>query len=76
MKLAEEKKELRKKTSEALYKDLAEAHEKVAILRKDLAFGKLKSPQRLKYEKRKIAFILTIIREKVFFELEKDEKNK
>jgi ribosomal protein L29 len=69
------KKELRAKTVTELYRELTRSREKVADLRKELAFGKLKSPQKLKREKKKIAFILTIIREKVLEELEKNEED-
>jgi len=75
MKLVEEKKSLRKKEVKELYKELAKTRNLVANLKKDLAFGKLKSPQKLVREKRKIAFILTIIYQKMAEKLEKDENN-
>ena len=74
MKIKEEKKQLRNKTTNQLYEDLNKYKDKVVKLNKDMAFGKLKSPQKLKNEKKKIAFILTIIREKLEKDLEKNEK--
>lgn len=76
MKIKEDKKSLHSKTLKQLYIDLVETREKVAYLKRDLSFGKLKSPHKLKREKKKIAFILTIIREKTEKELEKNEKRK
>ena len=74
MSFNEDKKELKNKTVKQLYNELGKSREKVGYLRKNLAFGKLKSPQKLKDEKKKIAFILTIIREKMEKELEKNEE--
>ena len=70
MKLKEEKKSLRKKTTNELYKELSKTREKITNLKRNLAFGKLKSPQKISREKIKVAFILTIIREKTEKELE------
>lgn len=74
MKIKEEKKSLRKKEIRELYKELTKARNSVAKFKKDLAFGKLKSPQKLVREKRKVAFILTIIHQKMEKNLEKDEQ--
>lgn len=74
MKLKEEKKILRKKEIKELYKELAKTKESITNLKKDLAFGKLKSPQKIVNQKRKIAFILTVIHQKIEEKLEKDEK--
>jgi ribosomal protein L29 len=74
MKINVEKKELRAKSVAQLYKELASVRMKIADLRKDLAFGKLKSPQKLRDERKKIAFILTVIREKMISKLEENEK--
>ena len=69
----EDKKLLMSKTVSSLYKDVAKGREKIAQLKKDLAFGKLKSSQDVTREKRRIAFMLTIIREKMVKEINENQ---
>lgn len=76
MKTKELKKEIREKKVDALYKELTSDREKLATLRKDLAFGKLKSPREIRKLKYKISVTKTVILEKTIAELEKNEKAK
>jgi large subunit ribosomal protein L29 len=57
-------KELKQKTAEELAMMLKEDHEKIRVMRFDLASKKLKNTNELSNLKKQVAQILTIVKEK------------
>ena len=69
-------KELRDKDTKSLFSELAGSRRKLSELRFKASFRKIKNYKEISFEKRKIAWIWTILSEKALQELkDKEAKN-